>query len=137
VAGLAARRKGNMGAWPHPAVYWAAAGIGGDLLSQGWQAMRGRWEVAYRAQLARPSWEPIPAPAEPLPAPGSTITTKQEGVQQAQLLADRMTRGPQGNQREWARQILKDQSRPGGRRRPQAVVDMARRAAGIDAEEVA
>lgn len=135
VAGMAARRKGSMGAWPHPSVYWAAVDIGGDLLSQGWQALRGRWEVAYRAQLARSSWEPVPAPTEALPAPGSTATTPDEGMQQAQQLAGRMTKGPQGSQRAWAKKILAEQERKGGRRYSLAVLDMARRALGVQVEK--
>ncbi|MBN9401335.1 MAG: hypothetical protein J0I30_00720 [Burkholderiales bacterium] len=134
VAGMTARGKGNVGAWPHPAIYWAAVELRADLLSQGWQALRGRWEAAYRAQLARASWEPIPAPTEALPAPGGTVTTPEEGVQQAQDLADRMAKGPCGDQRAWAKAILDEQARKGGRRYSQAVLDMARRALGIDTE---
>lgn len=130
VSGMAARRKGNVGAWPHPAVYWAAVDVGGDLLVQGWQALRGRWEVAYRTQLARTSWDQIPAPTEALPAPGGTLTPQGEGAQHAQRIAGGMTKGPKGSQRDWAKKILDEQARKGGRRYSQAVLEMARRGAG-------
>lgn len=135
VVGMTARRKGNMGAWPHPAVYWTAVEIGGDLLSQGWQALRGRWEVAYRAQLARTNWEPVPAPAAALPAPGATVTAPEEGARRIQELAVQATQGDQKrDQRAWARKILEEQARKGGRRYTLEILDMARRALGINVE---
>lgn len=133
VAGMAARRKGDTGDWPHPAVYWAAVEIGGDLLSQGWQALRGRWEAAYRAQLARTGWEAIPAPAAALPAPGDTVTSSEEGARRVHELAAQAAQcGQKRDRRAWAKAILEEQARKCGRRYTLTVMDMARRALGID-----
>src|SRR5690606_4326501 len=54
VAGMAARTKGERGEWSHPAVYWAAVRVTShDLLSMGWQAIRARWEAAYRDVMSK------------------------------------------------------------------------------------
>lgn len=124
-AGMAARRKGEVGAWPHPAVYWAAVEIGShDLLSLAWPAIRGRWEAAYQVQLARSDWEPIPAPAVALPAPGKTEASNLEAAQALHAIgADGTLNPPKRDPKDWARKIL---ANPAGR--TPTVLAMARRA---------
>lgn len=79
VAGVSARSSGEMGVWSHPAIYWAAQRVSAhDLLSQGWQAIRGRWEFALRDVLAQGRWDPIPAPHLQLAAPGRSEPSREE-----------------------------------------------------------
>ncbi|KAG0924264.1 hypothetical protein G6F31_019178 [Rhizopus arrhizus] len=76
---MAARARGEHGTWTHPAVYWAAMRVSQhDLLNQGWQAMKTRWEYALRDVMAQGRWEPIPTPSLALVAPGGTVATREE-----------------------------------------------------------
>jgi hypothetical protein len=65
--GLEARRKGQMGHWSHPAIYWAACPMTFDLLHQTWASLSGRWDKALHEQLAQGTWQPIPPVAPALP----------------------------------------------------------------------
>lgn len=79
VSGVTERASGRMGTWSHPAVYWAAVRVGAhDLLSNGWQVLRNRWENALRDILTQGRWNQIPQPALQLAAPGQTVTTDAE-----------------------------------------------------------
>lgn len=85
VAGMTARSQGLCGEWSHPGIYWAAVRVTShDLLSMGWQAIRGRWETALRDVMSKGRWDPVPEPSLSLPAPGKTLATPQE---QAKFLA--------------------------------------------------
>lgn len=129
VTGMQSRRAGEIGAWPHPAVYWAAVEIGNhDMLNQSWQTLKSRWEAAYSIQLARQSWDEIQAPAAALPAPGRATATKEQadaGIKAMAAAAIEKPRDPKA----WAKKILAN---------PKAyasiAVTMAKRALG---EEVA
>lgn len=129
VAGMAERNGGGMGKWSHPAVYWAAVRIGAhDLLSNGWQAMRSRWEAALRDVMCQGKWHPVPAPALQLAAPGGNTTTKAEAQGfMAQIKRRTGLDGSPGSTiadpKAWARKIL---ANPAGR--TPSIVDMARRA---------
>lgn len=122
VTGMQSRRAGEIGAWPHPAVYWAAAEIGNhDMLNQAWQTLKSRWEAAYSIQLTRQSWDDVPVPAVALPAPGGTAATKEQadaGIQAMAAAAIEKPRDPKA----WAKKIL---ANPKGR--SPTVVGMARR----------
>ena len=79
VAGMSARARGETGTWTHPGVFWAAMRVGQhDLLNQGWQAIRTRWEFALRDVMAQGQWEPVPEPQLALAAPGGTIPSRAE-----------------------------------------------------------
>lgn len=65
--GIEARRKGKMGQWSHPAIYWAASPMAFDLLHQTWASLSARWDKALREQLAIGTWEPIPPVPSALP----------------------------------------------------------------------
>lgn len=122
VKGMAARRKGEVGTWPHPAVFWAAAEIGQyDMLAQSWQTLKSRWSAAYSVQLSSRSWGEIPVPAAALPAPGQTVASKDQvdaGIKAMAAAAIEKTRDP----KVWARKIL---ANPKGR--SPSVVSMAKR----------
>lgn len=106
VKGMAARRKGEVGDWPHPAVFWAAAEVGQyDMLAQSWQTLKSRWEAAYSIQLARQSWDGVPAPTAALPAPGGTAATKEQadaGIKAMAAAAIEKPRDPKA----WAKKIM-------------------------------
>ena len=138
VAGMTARRNGEIGYWPHPAIYWAAASIGAsDLLGMTFGAIRARWEAALRDQFAAGQWGDIPAPAAALPAPGATVTTKDEGARKVQELAQKAIDRPRKkDHKAWARAVLFEQERKGGKRYTMTILDMARRALGVEQEAV-
>jgi hypothetical protein len=74
-AGLQERIAGRMGSWSHPAVFWAAIAMRGDLLTQTFASMKQRWEHALTQQLDRGEWPVIPEPRLELPAPGKSQTS--------------------------------------------------------------
>lgn len=123
VAGMQARRGGQLGQWPHPAIYWAAVEIGGhDMLNQSWQTLRSQWETAYSVQLGFGHWDEIPAPPPALPAPGGATVSRDQvdaGIRTMAAHAIEKPRDP----KEWARKIL---ANPKGR--TATVVSVARRA---------
>jgi len=112
VLGMQERKRGNLGEWSHPAVYWAAVHVGAhDLLNQGFAAIRGRWEKVLRDSWKKGQWEPVPMPAVALPAPGQDVTSKEEGQKRVQKMAEQALisgRDPL----LWAKKIL---SNPKGR----------------------
>ncbi|OWT69227.1 MULTISPECIES: hypothetical protein [unclassified Achromobacter] len=133
VAGMAARRRGEMGLWPHPAVYWAAVATGThDLLGSTYGAIKGRWERAFSDELAKGYWADVPPVREALPAPGQTQATKEEAEAALKKMGavDVLTAKPQGT--AWANKILAEHDRKGGKRYSLTVVAMAKRALGME-----
>ncbi|VEI25152.1 hypothetical protein [Bordetella bronchiseptica] len=133
VAGMAARKRGEMGAWSHPAVFHAARSVGThDLLNCGYSVMRSRWERAFRDELARGQWGPVPMPAPALPAPGATRATPEEAAEaMAKMGAGGvLAQGGRDPRRGW-RRVLAEMKDPKGRRYSPAIVAMARNALGI------
>lgn len=91
VAGMAARRCGEVGQRSNPAVYWAAMRVGSHyLLNCGYSVMQSRWERALSEELNRGEWAPTPVPAVALPTPGATHATPEEAAKE--LKAMRRTR---------------------------------------------
>lgn len=78
VAGVAARKNGEMGVWSHPAIYWAAVPLAFDLGQQTYSQMKTRWEQALGEQMARGEWAAIPAPMLALPEPGKTQLSRED-----------------------------------------------------------
>jgi hypothetical protein len=136
VAGIAARRRGDIGLWPHPAVYWAAVAVGAhDLLNCGYSVMKARWERALTDELAKGQWAPVPEPLPALPGPGQTLATREEAeAAMKRLGADKVLIQGGRDQRRWARKILDEQERKGGQRYSLAVLAMARRALDLPVE---
>lgn len=76
VEGATERAKGSVGQWSHPAIYWAYVRIGAhDILNNGYQVIRKRWENALSDILAKGRWDAVPTPALQLTAPGQTTPT--------------------------------------------------------------
>ena len=133
VAGMVARGRGERGQWSHPGIYWAAVRITShDLLSMGWQAIRGRWEAALRDVMAKGRWDPVPEPAKALPAPGQASLSPQQqrqAMDQVRSVAASVRPQQAASTRDalaWARKIV---ANPQGR--APTVVAMARRALGM------
>lgn len=126
VKAMGARRPGQTGEWPHPALYWAAVSIGAhDLANCAYSVLRGRWEAALSAQLAHAQWDPIPAPSVALPAPGQTVATREEAAAALRKMGALGIGKPRlgGDGRDWARTLL---ANPKGK--SPAIIDMAKRA---------
>ena len=112
VQGMDSRRRGDVGEWSHPAVYWAAVKVGQhDLLNMGWQAIKGRWEKALREQYAKGHWDEIPMPALSLPAPGKTLATKEEAAARLAEMGAGQIANPKTNHRAWITRILEREKR--------------------------
>ncbi len=114
VAGMSARSRGEMGAWSHPGIYWAAVRVTQhDLLSMGWQAIRGRWELALRDVMSAGKWEPVPAPAIALTAPNRTRTSLEESQRFMRTIKEKlglnpMAKQPERDHKAWAFKLLND-----------------------------
>ena len=99
VRGLSARRRGEPGAWSHPAVYWAAVGVSTvDLLGCTYGAIKARWEKTLNEELAKGAWADIPLPRVALPAPGQTLATRAEAEAALRKMG--------------AQKVLRDRGRP-------------------------
>lgn len=136
VAGVTARKRGEVGAWAHPAIYHAAVAVGThDLLNCGYAVLRGRWERAFRDELARGQWEPVPTPAPALPAPGGTLATREDAAKaMAKMGAEKIVNPTGRDPRRWARRIMAEAQRKGGRLPSPAVLRMAEAAIGAPAD---
>ncbi|WP_348995935.1 hypothetical protein ABFG95_11995 [Achromobacter sp. HNDS-1] len=138
VAGMSARRRGGMGTWAHPAIFHAAVAVGThDLLNCGYAVMRGRWERAFRDELARGQWPAVPMPATALPAPGATLATPEDASQALAKIGAGGIVNPAGRDpRRWARRILTEAQRKGGKVPSLEVLRMAETAiaAPLDVE---
>lgn len=75
INGLAARERGEIGAWSHPAIFWASVKVGAfDLKNQPYAAVRARWDAAFEEEMGKGQWAAIPEPMIALPAPGEKAT---------------------------------------------------------------
>ncbi len=130
VAGMAARRRGELGAWCHPAVYWSAVNVGShDLLNCGYSVMKTRWERALAEELARGVWREIPTPSVALPAPGVTQATREEAAVALKKMGAGACLNEAGRDpRRGAKVILAESTREGGRRYSPTVLAMAKAA---------
>lgn len=91
------RRRDHEGdAWSTPAVFWAAAKLGGDLLAYPYAVMKGRWQFALDEAIAgirsgALSAE-IPPRREALPPPGQTTVPREVARQRIAELRDSLAR---------------------------------------------
>lgn len=130
IAGMTARKRGEVGDWSHPAIFHAARAVGShDLLNCGYGVMKSRWERAFRDELARGQWEPVPTPAPALPAPGGTLATREDAAKAMAKMGAAGIVNPTGRDpRRWATRILEEAQRKGGRLPSPAVLRMAQAA---------
>lgn len=134
VAGVQARTAGEMGAWSHPAIYWAAMPITYDLNTQTYSQIKHRWERALDEQLDRGEWEPIPRPMVALAAPGKSETSRASAARMLRELdaAGITKKSADGiDHKRWARRIIERQAR-GDKSLQMIQIKDARMAIGID-----
>ncbi|MDF3940725.1 hypothetical protein P3W66_11840 [Achromobacter denitrificans] len=129
VSGMTARRRGEMGHWHHPAIYWAAVAVGThDLLNCGYAVLKARWERAFSEELARGQWHGVPAPAQALPAPGATRATKEDAEKALKAMGAGAIMNESGRDpRRGAKRILAETAKKAGRYSP-TVIAMAKAA---------
>lgn len=132
VRGLAARKRGEVGQWAHPAIYWATVRVGRhDMENCGYSVLKARWEAALVEELSRSSWADIPQPAPALPAPGKTELTRADVAPEVQKMVAAVMR-LKTRERGWAADIIAEHERKGGRKATVTVLAMAKRALGIE-----
>lgn len=81
LAGVEARKKGEMGKWSHPAIYWAAMPMSFDLSQLTYSQIKVRWERALDEQMMKGEWSEIPQPMPALPEPGKTHLTRERAAE--------------------------------------------------------
>lgn len=106
VEGIAARERGEVGNWTHPAIFWATVAIGAhDLKSSTYSHIRHRWEAALQGEIDKGQWVDIPQPALSLPAPSRRDTDR---LVAARILAEVKAITPDGkaDPKRWAKRIM-------------------------------
>ena len=109
VAGVNARERGDMGKWTHPAIYWAASCMAFDLKNTGASAIKQRWETALQAEMSKGEWSAIPAPMIALPAPGKTLTDRQEATAALKRIGASGIVQNRVDHRNWIKEVFKRQ----------------------------
>ncbi|WP_099750437.1 hypothetical protein [Bordetella bronchiseptica] len=117
VHGMSCRRRGEMGNWSHPAIYWAAVATGPhDLLNSTYGSIKQRWEKSYSEELSKGNWSDIPPVRSALPAPGQTMATKAEAAAALQRMGAAKALEESGrNPKRWIdkwQQRIKNGERP-------------------------
>ena len=106
LTGVYARKKGEIGIWSNPAIYWAMVKVGAfDIENMTYQQISGRWENALQGELDKGAWGDIPKPSIALPAPDTQAT---------KAIADQYLAGTKVMKKEdskvdhklWAKRIL-------------------------------
>ena len=125
--GIAAREKGDIGEWSHPAIYWASTKIGAfDFKHQGYSAIKVRWEKALSDELAKGAWEAIPEARIALPAPPTQAT---KGIADKYLAGSSVIKdqASKSDHKAWAKKILQ-REKDGDKTLLQIQIMMARQA---------
>lgn len=108
--GARSRERGEVGTWSHPAVFWAAVRVSTfELLNQSYSQIRGRWEVALAAELAKGQWAEIPAPVLALAGPGNGKSSREAATKMLNKIKATGIMQPKGDGKDWARKILEDE----------------------------
>lgn len=99
---MALRDQGR-DAWSHPAIYWAAATIGGfELRNAAWVAIKGRWSRLLAAELAKGEWPAVPVRCEALPGPGQVSA---DPARVGRLVAGALRKSMEVGDRSWVARI--------------------------------
>lgn len=109
VEGCRSRERGEMGTWSHPAIFWASVRVTAfELKTQSYSQIRGRWEAALAAELAKNQWEPIEAPKLALEGPKTDKFSKGAAEKMLQQLKVKAAMPPPDmmDGKRWARKIL-------------------------------
>ncbi|AZW14226.1 hypothetical protein CS344_20140 [Bordetella bronchiseptica] len=117
VHGMSCRRRGEMGNWSHPAIYWAAVATGPhDLLNSTYGSIKQRWGKSFSDELSKGNWPDIPPVRSALPAPGQTMATKAEAAAALQRMGAAKALEESGrNPKRWIdkwQQRIKNGERP-------------------------
>lgn len=105
LAGLQARKRGEIGEWSHPAIYWAAVKIGlFDFENQPYGALEGRWKRELEESFKKGRWEEIRMPLPTLPPPPPISKVDAAKALKA-IGADKMLK-PKNDHLRWARLII-------------------------------
>jgi hypothetical protein len=105
VAGVNARERGEIGTWSHPAIYWAASCMAYDLKHQAYQSIAKRWETALQAEMSKGEWSAIPQPMIALPAPGKSLSSRQQATDMLQKIGASDVLKPRNDHRAWIAKI--------------------------------
>lgn len=106
INGLAARERGEIGEWSHPAIFWASVKVGAfDLKNQPYAAVRARWDAAFEEEMAKGQWAAIPEPMIALPAPGPKATKEvaERYIAETQVIKSESTAV---DHKRWAKLIM-------------------------------
>lgn len=118
VAGVNARERGELGDWSHPAIFWASSCMAYDLKHQAYQSIAKRWETALQAEMSKGEWSAIPQPMIALPAPGKSLSSRQQATQMLQEIGASDVLKARTDHRAWIPAVLKraergDETLPG------------------------
>jgi len=105
INGLAARNRGEIGEWSHPAVFWASVKVGAfDLKNQPYAAIRARWDAAFDEEMAKGQWVAIPEPMVALPAPAlASKEVAERYIAETQVIKNQNS---QVDHKQWAKLIM-------------------------------
>lgn len=73
--------------WSHPAIFWAAASLGNDLLNLSYHQIRVRWKHALEHAMRKPRGL-VPEYVPQLPAPGKATTPPEEARKRCEGLRE-------------------------------------------------
>jgi hypothetical protein len=113
VNGIQARDKGEMGAWSHPAIYWASARMAFDLKSMTYSQIKDRWNKSLHDEMEKGEWPAIPEPMLALPEPGKSGLSREKAAQMLTELGASEVLKPKTDHRLWAKRILERAKKPG------------------------
>jgi len=140
VAGLEARRKGEMGTWSNRAVYWAATYLQNELMGQAYSAVKDRWAAVLKGHLSQANHAEIPPPRQQLPAPGKTELSREAAAAMIRQLEEQgvvtraIVKAPGDDfdfdHLRWARRIIKREAN-GDKSLTTLQVNSAREALGL------
>lgn len=106
VAGIAARKRGEIGVWSSKAVYWAAIPLAFDLSSLTYSQMKPRWEAALAEQQRRGEWDEIPIPLVAIAAPGKGELSREKAAEMIKKIGASDVLKPKNDEKRWAKRIL-------------------------------
>lgn len=104
VAEMTKRRAHQPQNWPSRPLFWAAAGLGSDLLTHDYRALSGRWRAMLDANAQRQDAIPDVEPERALPAPKMN---KDDAAKRLSEAGGKVKRFPRSNElvMDWAERI--------------------------------
>jgi hypothetical protein len=112
VNGIQARDKGEIGAWSHPAIYWASACMAFDLKSMTYSQIKDRWNKALHDEMEKGEWPAIPAPMLALPEPGKSDLSREKAAQMLNEIGASDVLKPKTDHKLWAKRIIERAKKP-------------------------